>query len=325
MTKIIGIGNALVDVLIHLEDETLLKMLKLPKGGMTLIDEAQQTAINHAIAHLPYHCATGGSASNTIHALASLGNNVGFIGSVGDDETGRFFRQQAESRGIETHITTVSGKASGIATTFITPDSERTFATHLGAATTVVPLEDFSAIIRQQTSSQDILHIEGYLVQDHELIEQLLREAKTAGMQVSYDLASWNIVAADKPFIQHLVADYVDFVFANEEEAAAFSGQEDSEVALRILAEQTSVAVVKLGKRGAIGCSKGERAFAPGLVRKVVDTTAAGDFFAAGFLHGWVHEQPLDCCLDYGNRIAGEVIQVVGTQVSADQLKAALE
>ena len=325
MTKIIGIGNALVDVLIHLEDETLLQTLKLPKGGMTLIDEGQLTAINNATAHLQHHRATGGSASNTIHALASLGDNVGFIGSVGDDETGHFFRQQAEARGIETHISTVSGMASGIATTFITPDGERTFATHLGAATQVVPTEEFPSIIRRQSSSQDILHIEGYLVQDHHLIEQLLRDAKAAGMLVSYDLASWNIVAADRPFIQHLVADYVDFVFANEEEAAAFSGQQDPEEALRMLAEQTSVAVVKVGKRGALGCHNGVKAFAPGLVRKVVDTTAAGDFFAAGFLHGWVHERPLDRCLDYGNRIAGEVIQVVGTQVTADRLQAALE
>ncbi len=325
MTKIIGIGNALVDVLIHLEDETLLQTLKLPKGGMTLIDEVQLTAINNATAHLLRHRATGGSASNTIHALASLGDNVGFIGSVGDDETGLFFRRQAEARGIETHISTVSGMTSGTATTLITPDGERTFATHLGAATQVVPAEEFPAIIRKQSSSQDILHIEGYLVQDHQLIEQLLREAKAAGMMISYDLASWNIVAADRPFIQHLVADYVDFVFANEEEAAAFSGQQDPEEALRILKEQASVAVVKVGKRGAIGCHNGVKAFAPGLVRKVVDTTAAGDFFAAGFLHGWIHGLPLDRCLDYGNRIAAEVVQVVGTQVAADRLLAALE
>ena len=111
-----------MDVLIHLEDETLLQTLKLPKGGMTLIDEVQLTAINNATAHLLRHRATGGSASNTIHALASLGDNVGFIGSVGDDETGLFFRRQAEARGIETHISTVSGMTSGTATTLITPD-----------------------------------------------------------------------------------------------------------------------------------------------------------------------------------------------------------
>jgi len=317
MTKIIGIGNALVDVLVHLEDESLLRELRLPKGGMTLIDSEHLGAINAAIA--PFHSvrATGGSASNTIHALALLGNKVGFIGAIGNDEPGRFFRKQAELRGVDVHLSTVSGMASGVATTFITPDGERTFATHLGAATQIA-LED------QSLAAGGILHVEGYLVQNHTFVEAAMRRAKEAGLLVSYDLASWNIVAADRGFIHHLVAEYADIVFANQEEAATFCQQQEPEEALRQLAALTQVAVVKVGKRGAFGCAKGEFAFAPGRPVKVTDTTAAGDFFAAGFLHGWVHGQPLEECLTAGNRIAGEVVQVMGTQVDADRLRAAI-
>ena len=320
MTKITGIGNALVDVLLHLEDETLLNELHLAKGGMTLIDASQLKAIHASIASLPQQRATGGSASNTIHALALLGNEVAFVGAVGDDETGRFFRRQAEARGIDARLATIPDMASGIATTFITPDGERTFATHLGAATQI-SIDEMGTT----EGTGGLLHVEGYLVQDHDLIERALQQAKASGMQVSYDLASWNIVAADREFIRHLVEEYVDIVFANEEEAAAFAGLQNPEEALRQLEVLTKVAVVKVGKRGALGAASGEHAFAPGLPRKVVDTTAAGDFFAAGFLHGWIHGRPLPQCLDYGNRIAGEVIQVEGTQVSAEQLKRAIE
>ncbi len=318
MTKITGIGNALVDILIHIKDETPLEALHLPKGGMTLIGEEQLATIHDSIAHLPHERATGGSASNTIHALASLGDEVGFAGSVGDDETGRFFRQQAESRGVDVHLDIYPDKASGIATTFITPDGERTFATYLGAAACLDSRRIATCL------HPGILYVEGYLVQDHDLIEQVLGDAKAADMQVCYDLASWNIVASDREFIRHLVKEYVDIVFANEEEAAAFSGLNDPEKALQQLGGMTTTAVVKVGKRGAYGWHEGNIAFTPGRSLNVIDTTAAGDFFAAGFLHGWIHQESLQRCLDYGNRIAGEVIQVIGTQVPAERLQAAL-
>ena len=141
-------------------------------------------------------------------------------------------------------------------------------------------------------------------------------------MRVSYDLASWNIVQEDHDFVQHLVREYVDIVFANEEEAAAFSGQNDPEEALRQLAAQTEVAVVKVGKRGALGQRGQERSDVAGLTVHAVDTTAAGDFFAAGFLHGLIQGWKLQKCLNLGNRTAAEVVQVMGTQVSRERLRA---
>ena len=358
MTKITGIGNALTEILVHIPDETLLQTLHLSKGGMYHIDEAQMRQIHEAIVPFAPQRATGGSAANTIHALAALGDNVGFVGSVADDETGHFFAERQRKRGIDSRLNICQGGVSGIATTLITPDGERTFATHLGASTEI-RIEDLrcqrskvegqmsnvegqmsnvecrrsnvegrrSKVEGRRSKGEEnshLLHVEGYLVQNHDLVEQVMSEAKTAGMTVSYDLASWNIVQNDLAFVRHLVKDYVDIAFANEEEAAAFSQQQDAEVALHQLAEMTQIAVVKVGKRGAYAQAGAEVAFVPGLTRKVVDTTAAGDFFAAGFLHGLIQGASLDRCLHYGNHLAGEVIQVMGTQLSDEQIRAAV-
>lgn len=317
MTKIIGIGNALVDVLVHLADETRLNALQLPKGGMSHVDRPRYEELAAAVSTLSHEVATGGSAANTIHAMSLLGDEVGYVGTVGADEMGRFFASRAEERGIDARLRVIRGGDTGVATTFITADGERTFATYLGVAPQIEfhPESDF-------IGNDAILHVEGYLVQDHDFIEQVLRSAKEAGMRVSYDLASWNIVQADREFVQHLVREYVDIVFANEEEAAAFSGQDDPETALQQLAALTEVAVVKVGKRGALGQRGQEHSVVAGLTVHAVDTTAAGDFFAAGFLHGLIHGWTLQRCLDLGNRTAAEVVQVVGTQVSRERLRA---
>ena len=324
MTKIIGIGNALVDILVHLEDETHLNTLQLPKGGMAHVDRSRYEELTAAVLALPHEIATGGSAANTIHALALLGDEVGLVGTVGADDLGRFFISQTRERGIDTRMTVCEGGDTGVATTFISADGERTFATYLGVAPQIDfrPEPDF-------IGKNAILHVEGYLVQNHDFIEQVLQTAKEAGMRVSYDLASWNIVQEDHDFVQHLVREYVDIVFANEEEAAAFSGQNDPEEALRQLAAQTEVAVVKVGKRGALGMSRAtgdEIVYAPITENiEVLDTTAAGDFFAAGFLHGYIHGEPLATCMNYGNRTAAEVIQVMGTKVEPERLRKAIE
>lgn len=326
MAKIIGIGNALVDILVHLGDENVLNDLGLVKGGMTLIDDDALTQINDMFARMRAQRATGGSASNTIHALSALGDATGFVGSVGDDELGQFYASRMAERGIVADLSVQAGLRTGVASTFITPDGERTFATYLGAAARV-EAEGLRRLLAQQ-SEAEILHVEGYLVQDHDLILDILRTAKDAGLRVSYDLASWNIVRDDHDFIYALVRDYVDIVFANEEEATAFSGEKDPNISLQHLGELTDIAVVKVGKRGAQAqqnfSDHNEFSFAPGFRRTVVDTTAAGDFFAAGFLHGLIHGKDVRTCLHYGNCTAAEVIQVMGTQVSAEQLRASL-
>lgn len=313
MDKIIGIGNALVDVLVTLDNDKLLETMSLPKGSMQLIDEAKLFQINELFSTMHPKRATGGSACNAMLALANMGMRPGIIGKVGQDEVGTFFRNNALEHGIDTHLQ-LSDKPSGIASTFISPDGQRTFATYLGAAA-LMSADDVSAGMLQ---GYQYLFVEGYLVQNHELVERACRLAKEAGMKVCYDLASYNIVEADRDFIVSMVDRYADIVFANEEEARAFS-QTSPEQALDDLARRCEVAVVKLGAQGALIKRGAEVVSVEAMkVEKVIDTTAAGDFFAAGFMYGYLQGASLEKCGRIGSILAGYVIQTVGTALPED-------
>lgn len=313
MDRIIGIGNALVDVLVRLEDERTLADLLLPKGGMVLIDDEQQSALSERIQALKPAMATGGSAGNAMLALANMGAKPGFIGRVADDNMGRFFRQNCADCGIEARLLTAEGH-SGVANTFITPDAERTFATYLGVAGGLSACD----ITPELFSGYQLLHIEGYLVQDNALIEKVCRTAKEMGLRTSIDLASYNVVKDNLSVLRDLVAKYIDIVFANEEESAAFTGKQPEE-SLREIASMTEVAVVKLGKRGALAMCNEQVAQVAGRSQQVVDTTAAGDFFAGGFLYAYTHDASLKSCLEMGSLLAGNIIQVVGTRLPETQ------
>ena len=317
MKKIIGIGNALVDVLVQMMDDELLTRLQLPKGGMTVIDEERMREVRLHMRALHPHRATGGSASNTVLALANLGTRPGYIGKIGRDETGAFFADTFRKLGVDTRLT-LCDTPSGVAHTFISADGERTFGTYLGAAAQMVPEE----ITAELFSGYDILYIEGYLVLNAELMEKICRTAKEAGMTLCIDLGSYNMVQAMRPMYEHLITEYMDIVFANEEECAAYTQTDDPHEGLRRIAEQCRLAVVKLGGKGAIamwGASSpqyGQKAEAPALKVDVRDTTAAGDFFAGGFLYALCAGAPLERCLQTGALLSGYVIQVVGTRMT---------
>ena len=310
MKKIIGIGNALTDALVTLPDDELLHTFGLPKGSMTLIGDEEQQRIQECFASLDVQRATGGSAGNTMLALANLDAKPGFIGAIGDDATGSFFASNCAKCGITPYLTTLPVQ-SGIAYTFISPGGERTFATYLGAAAMMGP-DDLTA---EMFSGYDYLYVEGYLVQNHALILRAVELAKEMGLKVCLDLASYNIVAADHEFFTRLVSEYVDVVFANEEEARAFANAEPAE-ALECLHSQCEVAVVKLGPAGSTIMRKGEKVFVEAWsVSKVIDTTAAGDFYAAGVMYGLMNDCSLTQCAQVGTILSGHVIQIVGTQL----------
>lgn len=201
-----------------------------------------------------------------------------------------------------------SKQASGVASTFISPDGERTFGTYLGAAADLTA-DDLDASIFQ---GYDYFYVEGYLVQNHALIDRAIGLARESGLQVCLDMASYNIVEEDYDFFVHLV-DQTDIVFANADEARVFTGKGPHEAADE-LARTCRIAVVKNGKKGAVIRGGGQAFDVPALdVPHVVDTTAAGDFFAAGFLYGLSDGEPLLRCAELGSLLAGQVIQVAGT------------
>lgn len=307
--KVLGMGNALVDVLIRIEDEGLLERLRLPKGSMQLIDENRMTEIMEATDGLPAVMVSGGSAANAIHGLAKLGIASGFIGSAGWDEWGDFYIRDMEHHGIKTRFYR-SGRPTGRANALVTNDSERTFGTFLGAAVELGP--DF--IQPDMFEGYAIFHIEGYQVQNYDLVIKSVELAHGAHCGVSIDLASYNVVKDNIEFLKYVLPRYVDIVFANQEEAHAFTGREP-EAALDELAGLCRFAVVKTGSDGAWVKSDNEKRHIPAYNVNCVDTTGAGDLFASGFLYGLLHKVPLADCGLMGNLLASEVIQVLGPKI----------
>ena len=311
--KIIGIGNALVDILYCLDDEHLLSEIHLKKDAMTLINERWEHEIEKMTSDVDKFMANGGSISNTMVALARLEREVGFIGRVGDDEMGRFFEEKLCDAGVHTQL--IRGReATGVAHTFVTPGGSRTFGTLLGAAYYLGPND----ITEEMFRGYDLLHIEGYLVQNQELIETICQRAKQAGLILSLDLSSFNVVSKNRTYFHHLISDYIDIVFANEGEARAFTGNFDPQEQLRHIAHLCDLAVVKLGEHGSIAMLEGGRIYKchAEYVENVVDTTAAGDYFAAGFLHALTRGHRLKKCLQVGTILATEAVQVMGRQLS---------
>lgn len=323
MDKIIGMGNALVDVLVKIDDDSLLGKLHLPKGSMQLIQEDTLSEIRKYTSGMKIHRSTGGSAGNTVCALAALGANPGFIGKVGQDETGTFFGDTLRQRGVNALLATCD-LPSGIASTFISTDGERTFGTYLGAAATL-RAEDLS---RKMFAGYNYLYIEGYLLQDHDLMLRAVQLAKEEGLQVCLDMASYNVVEAERDFFDQLIVKYVDIVFANESEALAYTGKTPHE-ALEEIASKCSIAVVKTGKEGSL-VKKGTEVIqllsCP--VDNVLDTTGAGDFYAAGFMYGLTCGYSLEKCVQISTILATAVIQEVGTTLPAkkwDEIKLNIE
>lgn len=322
MKKIIGIGNALTDVLAKVDDEHILANLGLPKGSMQLIDESRLPVIRQAMSRMDVSRATGGSAGNSMLALANLGACPGFIGKIGNDETGSFYAANATAKGIVPTLVK-STLPSGIAHTFITPDGERTFATYLGAAG-AMQADDLAP---RMFEGYDYLYIEGYLVQNHALILRAIELAEQHGMKTCIDLASYNIVAAEHDFFEELLTKHVDIVFANEEEARAYAGREPGE-ALEVLAGICETAVVKLGAKGSAVMHKGEKTFVESFGNKPVDTTGAGDYYAGGFMYGMLQGWDMARCAKAGTLLAGHVIGNIGAtlpEAEWEEVRAALK
>lgn len=314
MKKVIGIGNALTDVLVNLPTDDVLHNFGLPKGSMSLVDTDLQYKISESTAGMPRTMSLGGSAGNTIRALAKLGTQTGFIGKVGQDETGDFLIAALDNLGIRPAIFR-GGNPSGVCISLVSRDGERTMATHLGAALELEPGE----IKKEMFDGYDCLYVEGYLVQNHDLIERAVSEAKKKGLKVAIDLASYNVVADNLAFLRDLTDAYIDIVFANEQEAHAFTGETNPVKALDRMAGMADLAVVKVGREGAY-IRQGREFLHVGIMSEArrVDTTGAGDLYAAGFLAGICEGLPLRKCGTLGSIAAGKVIEVVGTTFGED-------
>lgn len=307
--KILGIGNALVDIMVMVEDDQIINYLNLPKGGMTLVNGELSAMIQKEIAHLNIKIATGGSVANAINGIAGLGVECGYIGTTGRDDLGLLFKNDMLKRGINAMLKEnefPTGRAVG----FVDPDGERTFATYLGAAVEMGPDD----ITPELFAGYDLFFIEGYLVFNQALIMAAASAAKSAGLTIALDLSSYNVVAANMDILNELVDNFIDIVFANEEEAKTFTGLQP-EAALENLAGRCDIAIVKVGKEGAYVQQGDQKWHIPTIASSVIDTTGAGDYFAAGFLAGLATGCNLEKCGIIGALMAGEIIKVIGAEL----------
>jgi sugar/nucleoside kinase (ribokinase family) len=307
---ITGVGSALVDICIQESDEFLTSS-GAAKGGMTLVESSFiQDLIGKSVqkpAIVP-----GGSACNTILGVGRLGGNTRFIGKRGRDEMGALFESGLVKHNVQPVLMN-SDLPTGHVLSIITPDAQRSMFTYLGASSQTHPSE----ITPELFSTSVLVHLEGYLLFNQSLITAALKAAKSAGALISLDLASYTVVEAAKDLLEEICEEYVDVLIANEDEARVFTGCNNENDALKKLASKAPLAVLKVGKRGSyIAHDTRSISIKPkGDGRPVVDTTGAGDLWAAGFLYGLVHGYSLEKCGELGSACGYEVCTVIGATI----------
>lgn len=306
---VICVGSALVDMLAA-EDDRFLEAAGAAKGGMTLVEREY---IDDLISRTgkPPAVVSGGSACNTAVGVAMLGGAARFVGKRGEDHLGDVFEADLVRHGVEPHLFR-SPSPTGRVLSVITPDAQRTMFTYLGASAEMMPAE----ITPGCFAGAAIVHVEGYLLFNRDLMAAVLKAARDAGAKISLDLASFNVVEESRDLLNQIVADYIDILIANEDEAFAYTGIRDEEQSLEALAKETEIAVLKTGPRGSLIRGGGETA----RIERVgdgsaVDTTGAGDLWAAGFLYGIVSGYSLSRSGALGSACGHAVCQTVGARI----------
>jgi sugar/nucleoside kinase (ribokinase family) len=318
---LVAIGNAIVDVIAPAEDG-FLDAQKLRKGAMTLIDDDRAGLLYAAMA--PGVETSGGSAANTVAGVASLGGKAAFVGKVADDLLGEVFAHDIEAIGAVFATPKLEGAATGRCLINVTPDAHRTMATYLGAANRLGPADVDTA----QIGNAFAVYLEGYLFDPppaREAFAKAAFAAHDAGRKVAMTLSDVFVVERWRDELKGFL-DHIDIVFANENELKALYQTEDFDAALDQLAARVEIAAVTRSEHGSIVVSGEERHAVPAFpIDKVIDTTGAGDQYAAGFLFGLARDKPLDACGALGALCAWEVISHYGPRPQTSLEKLAKE
>jgi sugar/nucleoside kinase (ribokinase family) len=312
LLDVTGIGNAIVDVIAHATDADLIRM-SLPKGAMTLIDEARAHALYAQMA--PAREISGGSVANSMAGIASLGGKAGYIGKLRDDQLGEVFAHDIRAAGVQfsTKVAT-SGSATARCLVLVTPDGQRTMNTFLGACVGLGPEDvDENLIARSK-----VTYLEGYLWDPPRAKEALLRAAQLAHKhqrKVALSLSDAFCVDRHRAEFNRLIDDHVDVLFANESEALSLTQENEFEAALAKLRGRAELCVVTRSAQGATVLGAEEIHHIPAEpIDKLVDSTGAGDLFAAGFLYGFTHARgPIECAR-LGALCAAEILGHYGAR-----------
>jgi sugar/nucleoside kinase (ribokinase family) len=309
---VVGIGNAIVDVISH-ADDGLLSTLGMPKGSMTLIDEARAHSLYDKMG--PAVEISGGSVANSMAGLASLGGTAAYIGKVRNDQLGEVFAHDIRAAGVRfTTKAAERGAATARCLILVTPDGQRTMNTYLGACVELGPEDIDEDII----ASSKITYLEGYLWDPPRAKEAMLKAANLAhakGRKVALSLSDAFCVDRHRAEFKRLIQDHVDVLFANESELLSLAEQSSFEQALATVRPLTETLVATRGPHGATVLRAGETVSIPAkAIARVVDTTGAGDLFAAGFLFGYTNNRSMAESATIGAACAAEVIAHYGAR-----------
>jgi sugar/nucleoside kinase (ribokinase family) len=309
---VVTIGNALVDV-ISSEEDRFLETHGLARGTMALIDTARAEELYADMG--PATETSGGSAANTAVGLASLGSAVGYIGRIQDDQLGSVFAHDIQAAGVRFDNPPASdGKPTGRCLIVVTPDAQRTMNTFLGAASELGPAD----IDHELVESAAVTYCEGYLYDEPAAMEAIRAAAASvhaAGQRFAFTLSDPFCVQRHRADFLRLVCDEVDVLFANEVEVCALYEESDFDTAARRAQSDCEIAALTRSELGSVVLGGGERQLIPAFhIEEIVDTTGAGDLYAAGFLHGLTHGAPLAECGRLGAIAAAEVIGHYGAR-----------
>ena len=307
---VVGVGNALVDVIAH-ADDGFIHQHELVKGSMTLVDTDRALYLYRALGTAVEM--SGGSAANTMCGVASLGGRAAYLGKVSDDDLGVVFGHDLRAVGVQFRPgAPEAGTPTGRCIIVVTPDAQRTMNTYLGVSSLLQP----SDIDERTVAAGRVLYMEGYLY-DRPAAKEAFRRASAIahanGRQVSLTLSDSFCVDRHRDDFRTLVADQVDILFGNEDELRALYEVDALDEAIAAVRGDCHLAVITMGKAGCVVVTRDDLVRAPAEpVEHVLDTTGAGDLFAAGFLFGYTRERPLGECAKLGAIAAAEVISHVG-------------
>ncbi len=309
---VVGVGNAIVDVISQADDD-LIKRHSLPRGGMTLVDRDTSRALHDDMG--PATEVSGGSAANTMAGLASLGGRAAFFGRVCDDQLGHVFTHDIRAIGVSYETPpAVGGAQTGRCLVLVTPDAQRTMQTYLGSSAEFGPEDVDEAVIRTAA----VTYLEGYLFDPppaKAAFRKAAEAAHSADRQVALTLSDSFCVARHQDEFRDLVDGHVDILFANEDEITILYGTSDFDAAIEAVRGKCGIAVLTRGEKGAVILA-GEEMYtnAPEPVAQVIDTTGAGDLYAAGFLYGMTHGCDLPTCGRIAGICAAEIIGHFGAR-----------
>lgn len=312
---VFGVGNAMVDILTFVEDD-FIREHTLNRGSMTLVDAEKQGGLLHNLEHHSLELSSGGSAANTMIALAQSGGNGFYSGKVAKDTNGEFYRQDLLEAGIhfDVHPAPESSEPTGTCLVLTTPDAERTMCTHLGVSTTLAPTDiDVERLSRCKYS-----YVEGYLwdaPDPRKACVETMEHSKRNGVKVAFTFSDSFLVERFTDDFHQLVSDYCDLLFCNADEVRHFCGLESLEESARQMSKLVDLAFITNGAAGCLVVENQQISEVPGFSVKAIDTVGAGDAFAGGVLFGLTNGFSSQQAARWGNYLASCVVQVHGARL----------